>query len=196
MSRLTLFTDASFEPRYKTGGWGAWVKREGWERGRIFGQRFHVQMRCQNEAETCAVASAIVMLEKAGVLDGVGEIQLHMDSTHALGHLNLFVCKSRLAPQNDGDTKVVTMKKPKQSKLGKNHEAAMIINKICQERDISLQLQHVRGHQRGTGRYAINRACDHEARRHMVRARAEAKAEKRARIRRAKATGAHPQPEC
>ena len=22
MSRLTLFTDASFEPRYKTGGWG------------------------------------------------------------------------------------------------------------------------------------------------------------------------------
>lgn len=195
MSRLTLFTDASFEDTYKTGGWGAWAKREGWDRGRMFGQRFRVQMNTPDEAETCAVASAVVMLEKAGALDGVKEIALHMDATLALGYLKIFVEKSYVAPSEEGDAEIL-LKKAKPSKLGKAHEAVMIINKICLKRDIRLRLQHVRGHQQGGGRYAINRLCDQEARRHMVRARSEAKVEKRAQIRRAKATGAHPQPEC
>ncbi len=166
---LTLFADASFCPKSRAAGWGAWAIRDGWPAGRFMGGAFRREIHNSTEAELCGLASAIWHLEQNALLSEVGAFILQCDNVAALGTIGHRLPGARWSAQCDARDVAAHFRKSKLRPL--EDEAIQAIRQVVLARPV--WLRHVKGHVSGTGRNWVNQKCDDEARRHMLARRLE-----------------------
>lgn len=162
---LTLFTDASFCARTSSAGWGAWAIRDDWERSDVFGASIPIPITSVNDAETYAIASALVILDKRDDTKGITNFSIQADNVHALGVLLALCPSARLSRKAETKAHIAAIQKPTELQ----REAARLINRVVGTRLIFLK--HVKGHQQGGGRSWVNGKCDELAGKYMREAR-------------------------
>lgn len=174
---ITVFADASFCPKTRASGWGAWAKRNDWQFGRFAGGPFRRDISDASQAELCGLASALYHFDRSGALVDVTKVMLQCDSTHALGYILANVVGS-YAEKPKGEGGVAVRPRIHRGKTGERSplkpiekEALAAIRKIAKGRTLSVR--HVKGHREGDGRNWVNEQCDAEARRHMQAMRVE-----------------------
>lgn len=162
---LTLFADASFCPKTRAAGWGAWAKKDGWQFGRFSGGPMRRPFQTSNAAELCGIASALHDLDAAGALDDVSTVIIQCDNIVALGMILSHVARSRTASRKGArDVDIKPVRWARVDELSR--QAITSIRRTTQGKTI--WLRHVRGHQTDeSGRSWINEQCDAEAKRHM-----------------------------
>jgi ribonuclease HI len=163
---LTLFCDASHCSRTLCAGWGAWAKREEWERGRIFGGPLTSKPTNSTEAELAAIANALQQLAGSGDLAGIKTLMIQSDSLAALA----VVRSLPTAAWSRSDDRRDSSSAPAKKRLSASDTASLsIIREAAGRRP--LFLRHIKGHKSGTGRNWVNGQCDRVAKRHMVQLR-------------------------
>lgn len=166
LTRMTLFTDASWCPTSKFGGWGAWARRDGWSRGYFFGGTFKTRFKSATLAEMGAVANALVWAGRENWLEGVDIVLVQSDSTGALVTIRDNIVGARENPHADG----ISMA-DHTSSIADDRTAAKVLDAIRSAVDLfdlSLEVRHVKGHAGGAHpRSAVNTQCDHIARKNM-----------------------------
>lgn len=165
---ITIFADASFCPKTRAAGWGAWAKRDGWQAGRFFGGPLRREITNSTQAEVCAMASALWRLNQDALIADAHTFVIQCDNVAALAAIRRLPNSgwTRSDDRRDADLAV------RRGELAPiEQEAVEAIETIAQGRPI--WLRHVKGHVSGTGRNWVNRQCDAEARRHMQAVRAE-----------------------
>lgn len=145
---LTVFTDASWCPRTRVGGWAAWAKRE--DMGTFFkAASFKVTLPGSIEAECAAISNAVTLLHRANFLGGDHHVLIKLDCRAVIDHIGRFVDKS----SDLLDPYAVQLR-----------EAA--------ERVRCLELRYVEGHcAYDTPRHHVNNRCDRAAYAAMMEAR-------------------------
>lgn len=167
---LTLFCDASHCSRTLSAGWGAWAKREEWERGRIFGGPLTGKPANSTEAELAAIANALQQLAGSGDLVGIKALMIQSDSLAALA----IVMSLPTAAWSRSDDRRDSGAAPTKQRLSASDKAALAtIRDAAGGRPIFLR--HIKGHKSGTGRNWVNGQCDRVAKRHMVSVRQSGK---------------------
>lgn len=174
---MTLFCDASVCNRTGAAGWGAWVKRNDWERGRTFGAMFNSRHATAVEAELAGIATAVGLCRTEKLLDGVNVLMIQSDCMHALSMIAGFV--PGVGISNTAEAAQVTRAKPTAKRTASDALSLMKLSTIVAETGLIVTVRHVRGHKDGPGRPWVNRQCDAEARKHMQRARNQAETEMR-----------------
>ena len=162
--RMTLFVDASFHPTTGAGGWGAWAKRDDWDRGRFFGGPIAFKehkLDNSNTAEMAGIALALWVLGRDGVLAEVTEITIQCDNIAALGFINKRVSRVTIIAQKGIFIGKATWQNP---------VVPIMLDTVRKLLDGKrVKIKHVKGHQSKDkdGRGWVNMQCDAEARRHM-----------------------------
>lgn len=142
MSRIliSLFTDASFSHKKREGGWAFWAKKKNitaWGGG-----KFKRQLRSSNEAELCAVANAVVELEKRRILTANCHVLIQTDSDHTV--------------------RAFSKSPPTMSPL--EIEARQIVVNRAKHNQWSFNLRHVKGHSSNSAkRFIVNNLVDRHA---------------------------------
>lgn len=158
---ITVFVDASHCPRTRAGGWGAWAKGDGWERGITFGGALKVTTNNSSEAEIAALAAALQALSEQYGLKRFRTVMLQSDNLRALQLIYMTIDGCRIS--NHAESADIPTNKLHPTPTEKN--ALRIIHAILQNHQT--YVRHVRGHQSGEGRNWVNRTCDDIAKRHM-----------------------------
>jgi ribonuclease HI len=138
---LTLFTDASWQPRTSTGSGAYWAKRSERESVKA-GFVLRSPVVSSNEAEMKAIANSLFLLLRDGYLERQMHVLIQSDSSHCVGVLN---------------RKIATCKE---------QTVVDFIVKLAKENEFSFTARHVKGHTSGGGRSWVNRECDRLARLH------------------------------
>lgn len=81
---VTVFSDASWCPKTKAGGWGAWAKSERVQWGVQFSGAFRRVVTGSNEAEIMAAACALASTLRSEVAAMGDTILFEIDNEHAL----------------------------------------------------------------------------------------------------------------
>lgn len=160
-TRITVFTDASFQPQTGAAAWGAWAKREGWAEGYRFGGYFMQQMPSSNAAEICGLANAVHLLGRDGKLDGINKVMLQSDSLHALQLIWAFIPHVSLAAVKNAPIGV--LKEPAKERAASKQPymtAINVLTQVMETHNFAFELRHIHGHRRGSGRTWVNRQCD------------------------------------
>lgn len=171
-SMLTLFVDASYCPKTKAAGWGAWLIKDGWDRGRFLGGPMRRPFRSTLTVELCGIASAVHDLEVEGVLDSAKIIVVQCDNISALGAIVSNVPNASAASRRDvRDVEhIPTVRMSSCDSYAQ--EAIRYLRTVLVGKRIFAR--HIKGHQSdNTGRAWINDQCDAEAKRHMRAVREE-----------------------
>lgn len=166
---ITIFADASFCPKTRAAGWGAWAKRDGWQAGRFFGGPLRRELASANQAELCALASVVWQLERDGALTDVNSFMLQSDCLAALAAVSVLPASFWTDSGEKSDSALRPRPPRKLSPV--EREGLEAIRSASVGRRI--YLRHVKGHRAGTARSWVNNQCDAEARRHMRAMRAE-----------------------
>lgn len=159
---LTLFCDASYRLETNVAGWGAWAKRNEWERGLVFGGLVHHNIRNSTDAETCGIACAISNLSRNGSLAGISSILVQCDSASALG---VYMLYSKVSVSHSGHQKDVAFIHKRKNISPAEQQALEEVERMLDGRRVFLR--HVKGHSNNGTRSWVNRVCDHEARKHI-----------------------------
>lgn len=158
MSFATLIVDASHDPKVLAGGYGAWIRTEGWERGETFGGAVIGALN-SHECELQGIAHALEYVRKNFQFE---TLVLQCDNQRALGLL-LSIPNTRRARVTAGGSSFQSQSYPSP------YEKKAL--KVCADSRFTLWLRHVKGHSEGTGRNWVNEQCDRIAKQHMRRER-------------------------
>ncbi len=161
----TVFTDASFCPKTRAAGWGAWVINSELQRGLVFGGPIpDKRITSADHAELQAMRFGLMRVKAAGHLDGHVAVMLQSDSVTAL-QVVLRGYRNAMWTAGKGHKDVKRLNGT--SLDGKLvHEAMIDIKHVLAGR--ALWLRHVKGHgDSETGRSWVNNVCDAEAKQHM-----------------------------
>jgi ribonuclease HI len=164
-----IFADASFCPRTKAAGWGAWVKRDGGV-SEAFGGSFRDPMPDSTTAELCALANAMHRAIGWRLILPGDVVMLQSDSLGALERIRRAIPASFDNPAKGG-LPVGQSRKARDASIGL--AAADRIKALAEGANLTLVTRHVRGHQKGGGRQWVNGACDQIAKAGMRKARDE-----------------------
>ena len=150
---VTLFSDASWCPKQKVGGWGAWVKSKRVDRGAQYGGPFsRNDIPTSNAAETMAACCALWMALRDGIACKKDVILFQIDNQHTL--------RSLMQEWN------------KNVSPGPEQEAYEQIHALRCEHELTFRHRHVKAHQRPVNtRFGVNGLCDRRAKLHMREAR-------------------------
>lgn len=179
--RATIITDASVDARAGVGGWAAWIKVDGKAPlfiGGFFGQR----VGNPNSAELMAIANAIAVGVREGLLDEVDLVMIQSDSLGALATIAKFVPNVTVNNAEAGGSKIELPRDDKParpldpSKRAIALEVTQRITEFVQTYELQIEVRHVKGHYGPSkpdrsGRHAVNHRCDLEAKRQMRTAR-------------------------
>ena len=167
---ITIFADASFCPKTKAAGWGAWAKANGWTQGRIFGAPFTTTPPHNNAAEVAALVNAVYSVRNSGSLTGMRAMYLQTDSFRALQLMRHYGLISTILqpPPHVGAGKIKS-----ENIHAYEDRAIQLMVAIVEQTDIRVAGKYVPGHKKGDGRFWVNRQCDREARKHMAAMREE-----------------------
>lgn len=169
---LTLFVDSSFHPKIRVGGWGAWAKYDGWEKGYTAGGPIPstYDLRNSTDAELAGITMALQRLaaNPPGPLD---HIVLQCDSLIALQLIVGALLGRSASRAHNTDAHVRS-----------GYQAKSDLERLClreiKEATASLQIncrpplwvRHVKGHLAGTtSRSWVNEKCDEIAKYYMRR---------------------------
>lgn len=166
---VTVFSDASFCPKTKAAGWGAWAKRDGWENGRFYGGPLRREMPNCTIAELCGAASVFWFLGRQNTFVDVDWIMLQCDSIAALSAIHTL--PSSIWSRGRDAKKAASIARRKKPFTALEREALDAIDQAVSGR--RLVLRHIKGHQNETSQHWVNNQCDAEARRHMQAMRLE-----------------------
>lgn len=161
---LTLFADASHCPKTGACGWGAWARRDGWDKGEFLGAQFKTPMKNIAEAELCALANALYHLDSKNLLDGVTGIMLQSDNLRCLSIIASRV--PNVVIRNHEEAAKVPLLSPG-AILSKIELKAVPTFETIRLRLSYMAVRHVKGHKAGEGRQWVNRQCDEIAGKHM-----------------------------
>jgi ribonuclease HI len=161
---VTIFADASHDPKARVAGWGAWIKADG-RRSITCGTAMKGRIATASEAELCALANALTVARLRAVLAPGHVVMLQSDCVDALA-----IIRRRITAVEDrpvtGGVAVIPGKKKRQ--LSQTHSAAVaVIEAIVVSLQVTLITRHVRGHKRGDGRQWVNGEVDRIARQAM-----------------------------
>lgn len=155
---VTLITDASYRLKEQdVAGWGCWAKGD--NRQSIQGGGAIAEFPPSTmAAEICAIANGLALLVSSGYFVKTDKrILLQSDSVMALQALRMV--RGSIAVNNHKDSARIGVRKKPLDDI-----SAAEINKIltiCDERNLLIQIRHVRGHQQNTnGRSWVNNLCD------------------------------------
>lgn len=169
MSILTVFVDASHCSTTRASGWGAWAKRNDWDRGSLIGGRFADRMPNAGVAELCGIANALTALKKNDAFDQIELINIQSDCLRALQIIFTLVPGVKKSAKADNAAPVL----PMQGKITDvEASAAKVIASLVD--GFKVTVKHVKGHSKDKqGRSWVNQQCDRIARGHMKDAREE-----------------------
>lgn len=140
---ISLFTDASYHGKTGEGGWAFWAKKlnvTAWGGG-----KFRTLLSSSNEAEMCAIANAIVELEKRKILVAQTHVLIQTDSEHSV--------------------RAFGKSPPSMSSL--EITARQIVINHAKHNQWSFNLRHVKGHSASAQkRFIVNNLVDYHAGRH------------------------------
>lgn len=180
-TRATIITDASVDARAGVGGWAAWIKVDGKD-AQFFSGFFGHRVGNPNSAELMAISNAVAIGVREGLLDEVDLVMIQSDNLGALAIIAKFVPSVIINNATDGGAKIELPNDDKPvrpldaQKRAIALEVTQRITEFVQTYDLTIEVKHVKGHHGptkpgSTGRHAINRKCDIEARRQMRAAR-------------------------
>lgn len=132
MTIITLFTDASFCPNSRKGGWAMWAKRGSNEKI-VFSKHFTRRIQDNNVAEMMAIANGLKVLYNKQWLDNNVLVVIGTDSQLCIDILE------------NSNPKYGAMKVP-----------YTVIRQIQQSCNIRLKMKHVKGHVNYYNRNARN----------------------------------------
>mgnify|MGYP001806228300 CR=1 FL=1 len=168
---LTLFTDASLCGQTCAAGYGAWAKRDDMKAGETFGGEIIERVTSSSEAELYAVAHALDLLHKKGLLHlPTKTVMVQSDSVRALQAI--LQCVPGASETRHRQSRLQGPLLPHRLKLNPIERGAIFIIQDAL-RHVRPLVRHVKGHQQGDGRNWVNRECDRIARQHMGNARAK-----------------------
>jgi len=155
---VTVFSDASWCPRTRAGGWGAWAKSERVQWGVQFSGAFRRSANGSNEAEIMAAACALASTLRSEVAATGDTILFEIDNEHAL-RLVMLDAPTGLRPRTDLE-----------------REAIAVLLALKTRHELTFKTRHVKGHsgRERRDRFGVNELCDHLARKHMLKARQRA----------------------
>lgn len=171
---LTLYSDASFCPKTLAAGWGAWAKRDDWDRGQLYSGAIPERPPNPGVAELLGLAYAIEAMARGGHLDGITCLVLGLDSHEAMATL------ARLSHAAPASAESPTVHAAVANGARNPSEAArQAVSRIVSSvGGRMMRLRHVKGHGGGkTARSWVNEQCDRAARLQMVALRAQRNAE-------------------
>jgi ribonuclease HI len=152
---VTVFSDASWCPKTKAGGWGAWAKSERVQWGVQFSGAFRRMVTGSNEAEIMAAACALASTLRSEVAAMGDTILFEIDNEHAL--------------------RLVTPDAPtgRQPRTDLEKEAIEVLLALKTRHGLIFKTRHVKGHsgRERRDRFGVNELCDRLARKHMLEAR-------------------------
>lgn len=155
---VTVFSDASWCPRTKAGGWGAWAKSERVQWGVQFSGAFRRLASSSNEAEIMAAACALASTLRSEVATVGDTILFEIDNEHAL--------------------RLVTHDEPagRRPRTPLEKEAIEVLLDLKIRHGLVFRTRHVKGHsgRQRRDRFGVNELCDRLARKHMQEARRHA----------------------
>lgn len=154
---ITLFTDGSWEPKTKAGGWAAWAKGNG-RPSRTWHGPLRGKIRANDVTECAAIANGLHCMAASGyLLPRDKAVMIQSDSIQALCVVLAFVPTATRAAIKDGAA-IQTWKKknmPPDIKIIGQAIAAFVL-----KHGLSIQVRHVRGHKPGDDRQWVNRTVD------------------------------------
>ena len=121
---LTIYSDASWCPNKKVGGWGSWMRFEDTIHRAGGPLLAKTVLESSNDAETAAAANALSAAFHQGMLEQAKMIVFVIDSLHAGGVIN-----GTINPSTD------TQKM-----------ALAFIKKVAASHGVSVKANHVKGH--------------------------------------------------
>lgn len=153
---LTIFSDASVDPRAKKSGWGFWMRGD--NRMAIYaGGPLKIFTPDTSTAELEAIANGLWFADAQGYfLPSDSMIMIQSDSIQALACIQ----KSRpccIERKHEDGAHIMPRKKPL---MPRQRSAVMAILKIADRHNLAIALRHIRGHKGGGGRNWVNRLCD------------------------------------
>jgi ribonuclease HI len=155
---VTVFSDASWCPRTRVGGWGAWAKSERVQWGVQFSGAFRRLAYSSNEAEIMAAACALASTLRSEVAAEGDTILFEIDNEHAL----------RLVT-HDAPTGL-------RARSDLEKEAIEVLLELKVRHALTFKTRHVKGHsgRERRDRFGVNELCDRLAKKHMLEARQRA----------------------
>lgn len=155
---VTVFSDASWCPRTKVGGWGAWAKSGRVQWGVQFSGAFRRQANDSNEAELMAAACALASVLGSEVATAGDTILFEIDNEHAL----------RLVT-HDEQVEI-------RARSALEREAIEVLLELKSRHALTFKTRHVKGHsgRQRRDRFGVNELCDRLAKKHMLDARQRA----------------------
>lgn len=164
---VTIFADASYDPKTRRAGWAAWMKGAGKEASTV-GGKIAIQCDASFSAETFATVNALYAARSRGYIVPGSVVMLQSDCLHALNVIRHHVHGATESKHPDGMGVILIRAKKLRRQ---DHDALAAIKKLMAETPFSIVVRHVRGHQTGRGRAWVNEQCDLLAKRHMREAR-------------------------
>ena len=162
---ITIFTDASFCDKTKVAGWGAWAKRDGWERGIFHGGPIRDSyITSSGKAELLAILYALRYYNNIDAFVDMETIMIQSDSVDAIRSVLSYVNDSVYRASNiTSDVKNIQI-----GTLIGGKQTEDIMEEITDiSRDKILMLRHVKGHKASSKRGRVNDICDEIAKKHM-----------------------------
>lgn len=160
---MTIFIDASHCHQTRAAGWGAWAKRDGWTKGRVFGGGYRSTMLNAAEAELTGIAEALTRLHADGALAEISHVVVQSDCLRALQLMAIRVSRVSVASAKENGSSVFLNRGMTPSPT--ETRALEVIGQIAER--LPIFVRHVKGHSSGKGRSWVNRQCDRIARQHM-----------------------------
>lgn len=159
---VTVFSDASWCPKTKAGGWGAWAKSERVQWGVQFSGAFRRLANGSNEAEIMAAACALASTLRSEIAVAGDTILFEIDNEHAL-RLVLHDAPTGRLPRTNLEK-----------------EAIEVLLALKTRHGLVFKTRHVKGHSGGErrDRFGVNELCDRLAKKHMLEARQRTEAQR------------------
>jgi ribonuclease HI len=153
---LTLFADASVNPKTEKSGWGFWIKGDG-RNSMHAGGPLRGYDRNTSVAELQAIANGLSCASAAHyICSSDVSIMIQCDNSEALGCL--MKARPSITERRHSDGAPVPRRR---RRMSEPQEAAVDhILTIADSHNLEISVRHVRGHKEGAGRSWVNRLCD------------------------------------
>lgn len=153
---ITMFADASVQPKIRSAGWGCWIKGDGRSAVSAGG---HIQefTRDTSVAELEAILNGLSFAREQGYfLPADSSILIQSDCSPALAALRWL--RPGIVVSAHADSAPIHPRR-KQLRLREQSVVDRIFN-VTDGAGLTIAVRHVRGHTSGDGRNWVNRHCD------------------------------------
>jgi ribonuclease HI len=173
MSILTVFVDASHCSQTRAAGWGAWARRDDWQRGALLGDGFKQDIPNSAVAELCGIANALTVLKQQGAFADIVLINVQCDCLRALSLMLTCIPWCTISKKAKTGSAIPLIRN---SNIAVMEQQAIDAIRVATSGH-RISVKHVKGHSgRAEGRSWVNDQCDRIAKRHMEQQRTERRA--------------------